>query len=145
VSPACLSRSSRAIDYFLLDGPIIALVLRRKVVIRFTLFDELPSGGAMLLDERRLEERTFIRVKSKPVHAFENSLDHCFGRALNVGVFDAKDEHAFVLAGEKPVEKSSARPAEVKIACGRRRKAYSNGLSHNVRLSATDEKKGKLT
>ena len=54
--------------------------------------------GAVLLDESRLEERTIIRVKSEPVHAFEDSLDHCFGRALNVGVFDAKHERAAVTA-----------------------------------------------
>jgi hypothetical protein len=98
----------------------------------------------MLFDKGGLEEGTFVGIEAQPVQAFKYSLDHRLGGALNVGVLDAKNVHAAVLAREQPVEESGARSAKMKITGGRRCKSNSYGVGHNDELWGSAEKKGKL-
>ena len=50
------------------------------------------------------------------MHAIEDALNHFFGGALDVGVFNAKYKHPAVLAREEPIEQRRASTAKVKIA-----------------------------
>src|SRR5690606_32875999 len=47
--------------------------------------------------------------------------------ALQVRILDAQNKRAPVMPGKKPIEKGSARPPDVKMSCGTRRKSNPDG------------------
>src|SRR5438552_1188752 len=58
----------------------------------------------------------FVPIEAEPAEAIENRLQ-CFADISHlIGVVDAKNELAAVLAGEQPVEKSGADAADVQVA-----------------------------
>ncbi len=92
-------------------------------VDRLTLGLAVRAVGAGLLG-------AFVPVELHLAQRAQDLGDGLVGRARRVGVFDAQDEVAAVLAGEDVVVQGGARPAQVKVAGGRRCKADANGLGH---------------
>lgn len=65
-----------------------------------------------------LIERAFIPIEAEPLEAVDDALDEFGLVALGVGILDAKDHGAALLAGVEPVEESGAGAADVEIAGG---------------------------
>ena len=60
-----------------------------------------------------------VPLKAEPRQAVENGVDRRLGRTRTVGIFDAQQELAAMMAGEQPVEERGAGAADVQEA-GRR-------------------------
>src|SRR5690606_15330994 len=73
--------------------------------------------------EMRLEIGLAVPVEAQPVHAVENRVDRLPGGADLVGILDAQQELAAVVAGEQPVEQSGTSAADMEEAGGRGREA----------------------
>ena len=98
---------------------VLQVILRAEAGIRMAGIEQLLRGGLVEIEPLRLIERALVPVEAEPAHAFEDALDHGFGRALEIGVFDAQDESAAGVAGEEPVEERGAGAANVQVASGR--------------------------
>ena len=86
-------------------------------------------GGVVVEGEAlRLVERAFVPVEAEPLKAVDDALDEFGLVALGVGVFDAEDHGAALLAGEEPVEESGAGAADVEIAGGGWGEADADGI-----------------
>jgi hypothetical protein len=70
------------------------------------------------LEALGLVEGPFVVVQAQPGHAFQDGVDRFFRGALAVGVLDAQDEGAAVVARMQPGEQRRARAADVQIAGG---------------------------
>ena len=64
---------------------------------------------------------TLIPIEAEPAHALQDAVNHLRGRALEIGVLNAQDERAAMMAGEQPVEQRGARAAHVQVSGGRGR------------------------
>src|SRR6185436_19856189 len=79
----------------------------------------VPGGEQPLrllaIDRRALalKERALVPGQPEPLHRLENRPRRLRRRALLVGVLDAQDELAAVVASVEPVEESRARPTDV--------------------------------
>src|SRR5439155_25894449 len=81
----------------------------------------------------------FVPIEAKPVESVTNRR-HCFlDVACLVGVFDAQNEFAAVMPGKKPVEKRSARSANVQITGGRGGKTDADFGSHAIVILSESE------
>jgi hypothetical protein len=89
-------------------------------------FNHPVRGGAVLRDVIGLEERSLVIIEAEPGHALQDAAHHLLAGALQVGVLNAQDEGASLLAREEPVEERGARPADVEVARGGRRKTNAN-------------------
>ena len=65
-----------------------------------------------------LVERPLVVVQTQPGHAFQDGVDRFLGGALAVGVLDAQDEGAAVVARVQPGEQRRAGATDVQIAGG---------------------------
>ena len=84
-----------------------------------------------------LEERTLVVFQPEPGHALQDGVHRLGGGALEVGVLDAQDEGAAVLARIQPGEQRGARAADVQVTGGARGKSGANGHG-NGRWSGMD-------
>src|SRR5262249_53288070 len=66
------------------------------------------------------DERPLVPVEPEPAHRLEDRVDRRLGAAALVGVLDAQDERAAVLARPQPVVERGARAPEVQVARRRR-------------------------
>ena len=73
----------------------------------------LAVGGV-----RPADVGAFVPVEAEPAEALHDAVFRTGDGALLVGVFDAEDECAAVMAGEEPVEEGGAEAADVKLAGG---------------------------
>src|SRR6266576_1465517 len=80
----------------------------------------------------------FVPIKTEPLQPFINRGHGFLGVALYVGVFDAQNEFATVMPNKKPVEKRSARPANMEIPSRRGGKTDADVEIHLKINSATD-------
>jgi hypothetical protein len=71
--------------------------------------------------------RAFIPVETEPAHAFEDACGGFRRVAGAIGVLDAQDEGAAVLAGHQPVEQGRAGTSDVEITGGRGSEADADG------------------
>ena len=86
--------------------------------------DQLAHGGLVAVELLRLvigavrpaDLGALVPVDAEPAEAVEDGLQGLGHVALLVGVVDAQDELAAVLAGEQPVEQGRADAADVQIA-----------------------------
>ena len=85
-----------------------------------------------------------VPVEAEPAHALQNAVDHLCGRALEVGVLNAQDERAAVMAGEQPVEQRGAGAADVQIAGGRGRETDAWPERTGGELKEGDITKGRV-
>ncbi|KFB73760.1 MAG: hypothetical protein AW09_000986 [Candidatus Accumulibacter phosphatis] len=70
----------------------------------------------------RLVEGPLVVLEPQPVHAVKNRLHRFRSRTYQVGVLDAQDEAAGMVASVSPREKGSARPTDMQETGWRRRK-----------------------
>ena len=90
--------------------------------------NELVRAGEIPLEAVALVDRSFIPINAEPLQRRDNLLGVMLFRALDVRVFDAKDEHAAVPAAIEPVEERCPRVADVEVAGGAGRKAHAHEL-----------------
>ena len=76
------------------------------------------DGIAVLGDALALNHRLFIPVDSKPLQAFKDVLGVFRLRSFFVGVFDAKQKTAVLVAGKQPIENGGSRGADMKRSRG---------------------------
>ncbi len=89
-------------------------VTQKRAAVRQKLSScRLVQRGAL-----RLIERAFIPIDAEPAKAVDDALDEFGLVALGVGILDAQDHGAALMASEEPVEESGARAAYVEIAGG---------------------------
>src|SRR5262249_31563984 len=74
--------------------------------------------------------RPLVPGEAEPAHRIDDDADVLFRRARTVGVLDAENEHAPVMAGEQPVEQSGPSAADVEMAGGARSEAYADRAGH---------------
>jgi hypothetical protein len=77
--------------------------------------DRLPALEQLVRDlgvagpELRLVIFVAVPIEAEPAHPVEDRVDRVLGRARLVGILDAQQELAAVVAGEQPVEQRRAR------------------------------------
>src|SRR5262249_59237243 len=74
--------------------------------------------------------RALVPREPEPAHGVEDRVDVLLRRARPVGVLDAEDENAAVMARVEPVEERGSSAANVKMAGGTRSEAHADGLGH---------------
>src|ERR1041384_7295609 len=80
--------------------------------------------------------RAFVPIRTEPFQSFVDGGHGFLGVALHIGVFDPQHKFPAVMPREEPVEKGSARSADVQVASRRGSKAnadvrhWSNGVMH---------------
>ena len=97
-----------------------------------------PTGGEQCFGARAVEvqpgalvDGSLVPVEMEPGEGVEDRLDRFGGRALRIGVLDAKDEASAVVSREEVVEERRAGAADVEVAAGTRREARPHG--HEIR------------
>ncbi len=81
--------------------------------------------------------RPLVPVEAEPPERVDDELDVLVGRARAVGVLDAQDEDAAVVAREQPVEQRRAGAADVQVAGRARREPYAHLPAHRPRTTCT--------
>src|SRR5947208_10841528 len=94
----------RAIDDALLDGFVLALLLRSKVAIGLTFLNQLAGGRAMLVGIVGLKNDLFIVIKPQPFQSFDDRVSRFVGGTLQIGVFYSEQELAAGFTREQPIE-----------------------------------------
>ena len=97
---------------------------RALVAERAALCQETFGRRSILVEPLRLEVgrvrpihlRAFVPIETKPAQAVEDAGDHFVRRALDIGVFDAEDEHTTMAPDVQPVEERRAGAADVQVA-----------------------------
>ena len=87
--------------------------IRQEAAIGSTGLEEGSRDFGMAFGACRLADRRLVTLKAKPGQAVMNGLDGVDGRTLAVRILDAKKISAAVMAGEQPVEKRRACPANM--------------------------------
>ena len=81
-----------------------------------------------------LIKRPLVVVEFEPFHGVKNRLDRLGGRPFAVGVFDAQDKFAAMMAREKEIKQRGAGAADMEIA-GRAGSETGADLCHCVKLT----------
>src|SRR5262249_25559040 len=121
------------------------------VVIRDALLHKLTHRGLVALQLLRLVVRpvraadlgALVPVEAEPLEAVEDRLERLGDIPLLVGVVDAQDELAAVLAGEEPVEQRRADAADVKVARGAGGKTSADRHVESSRASSVTDASAK--
>src|SRR6202041_1320475 len=84
---------------------------------------------------------TFIPIEAEPMQIPNELIFETNFTALHVGVFDAQDHGAMVVAGKEPVEKGGASVANMQMSGGRRCEAHTDGgfCVHKIMLTGEPE------
>ncbi len=90
----------------------------------------LPVGAVRSADQRAL-----VPVEPQPLHRADHRVERLLGAALLVGVLDAEDEGATMVAREGPVVERRASEADVRGAGRGRAETDANG--HNTSFFRT--------
>ncbi len=106
--------------------------------------------GALSLEvgaERAVDLGALVPVEAEPTHRAQDGLDVLVGRPLGIGVVDAQDERAAVMAGERPVVDGGARATDVQVAGGARCESDANGHEEDssVRLQQPTGARGGVS
>ena len=118
VAPAAVVTHGSALGAGL--GTHLGQLGRRTIaIIRPVLRQERPRNLGVARRIVRLEYRLLIPIEAQPAKPIEDRLDGLRGRALAVGILDAQQEAATMVAGEQPVEERRAGTADMQGAGGR--------------------------
>ncbi len=90
----------------------------RPAAVGFSLRDELLGDFLVARNALQLEERSLVPIEPEPAHAVEDRLHRGLGGALKVGVLDAQNKLAAVLARVGPGEQRGTHAAYVEITGG---------------------------
>ena len=89
---------------------------RHVAAIGVAALEQLVRDLGVARPELRLVIFVAVPIEAEPAHPVEDRVDRLLGRAGLVGVLDAQQEFAAVVAGEQPVEQRRARAADVQEA-----------------------------
>ncbi len=95
---------------------LLEFFLARVAAIGLAVGQQPLDHVAVAVETVGLPHRSLVVVEVEPAHAVENDLDGLLGRTLEVGVLDAQDELAAVMARERPAEQRRAGGAQVQHA-----------------------------
>ncbi len=115
----------------------IAALGEGEIAIGEALFED-RLGDAAVQGEAVGLPVLLVPAEIEPAQAFEDGIEGRLGVALDVGVVDAQDHRAAVVAGVEPVEDEGARAADVQIARGGGRKADSKHGNASITMRDTD-------
>ena len=111
------------------------------------LLESLPVGvealGLHIGAVVAADMRTFVPVKTKPLHGADDEVDVLLRGALGVSILDTQDEGTVHRTRERPVIDGGTRATDVQLARRRRGKANSN-LTHIVSNLSKPENVTKL-
>src|SRR5204862_7333646 len=105
----------------------IELVGRHVAAVGETALQHVRQDLAIAVHPLHLVDRGSVVVEPQPRHRIQDRLHRLQGRASDVGVLDAQQEDAAVLARERPWEQRRADVAEMDEAGGTGREAGANG------------------
>ena len=105
---------------------------RAFVLVGLFLGDEPLCDLLGFLDPIELEGHVCIPVEAEPPKRLLDLVRCCSDFSARVGVLDPQSKLAFLVAGEKPVEKRRVHAADVEEAGRTRRKADSDGHVSSV-------------
>src|SRR5439155_26373045 len=88
---------------------------------------EAVGDFLVALDARALEHQLLVPVEAQPGEAVEDHLRVLVGGASLVGVLDAQQELAALVAGVQPVEQGGAGASDVEVAGGGGGESDANG------------------
>src|SRR6266851_5436151 len=100
---------------------------RALLHVRLALGEETVGDFLVALHAGALEHELLVPVEAQPGEAVEDHLRMLVGRARLVGVFDAQQELAALVAGVQPVEEGGAGASDVEIARRGRSEADAGG------------------
>ena len=123
-------------------APPLQLVFGAEAVVGVAGSHQLLRRLPVELQAPGLVDRSFVPVEPQPAHARQDALDHGVGGALEVGVLDAQDEDALMVAREQPVEERGARAAHVQVAGGRGRKTHADWIVGSHERKANSDTTG---
>jgi hypothetical protein len=122
-----LGRPAEAEVLAVLGLPGVDLRARRGGPVGGAGVEQLLDDLAVALLARGLHERALVPVQAEPPQRVEDLLDGLGRRALPVGVLDAQQVAAAVVAGLQPVEERRPGAADVEVAGGRGSEADAHG------------------
>ncbi len=93
-----------------------------------TRLEQLVRGDAVLGEPLALQHRSFVPREPEPSHRLLDADDPLVARPALIGVLDAQDERAAVVAREQVVEQRRARGPDVQRAGRRRRESDAHRL-----------------
>ena len=71
-----------------------------------------------MIDKRQMPQNDRLHeVETDPFHPIDDGLNRFIRRATLVGILDAKEENALLLARKEPVEESCTHSSDVKESC----------------------------
>jgi hypothetical protein len=110
----------------------VQFFLARIAPVGMAALDELIRHFGVALQTLHLVERAGIPAQPEPAHAVEDGVDGSLGRALDVGVLDAQDEAAAMLARIGPGIQRRAGAADMEVAGGAGGEAGADGSVHGL-------------
>ena len=132
-SPSSVAVAPRAVDpeRAALGLRLLALrgqlLLAHPAAIGVAALEQLVRDFGVARPELRLVIFVPVPIEAEPAHPVEDRVDRLVGRARLVGILDAQQELAAVVAGEQPVEQRRARAADVQEAGRGGREAGDHG------------------
>ena len=106
-----------------LASPGLSLASSVKKVIGIEICEPAVLDARANARRNKVGNATFITGKAEPVKTVMDGGNRCISRASTVGILDAEQIAATMVAGKQPVEKSRARPANMEKTGWRWRKA----------------------
>src|SRR5206468_11823231 len=100
---------------------------RALLHVRFALGEEAVGDFLVALHASALEHELLVPVEAQPGEPVEDHLRMLVGRARLVGVFDAQQELAALVAGVQPVEERRAGASDVEVTRRGGSEADANG------------------
>jgi len=102
----------------LLRAQLLQAFLGAITTIGLALVQHLLDDFLVAREAMGLEERPFVILQAEPGHALQNGIHRLGGGTLEVGVLDAQNERAPVLARVEPGKQRGARAAHVQVTGG---------------------------
>jgi len=110
----------------LLSAHRIELFATAIAVISGAVAKHLRDDLAIAIHALGLVERTFVMLQAEPGHAVKDRPDRLRRGTLQIGVFDAQDEVAIMVASVRPGVQRGSRTADVQKASRARREPRSH-------------------
>src|SRR6266566_4434893 len=125
-----LARRTKSQSSLVLENVAVVLKLFEVALVKVRAF------ALQIRPEIAAHVRAFVPIEAEPSETFVNCSRCFFDLACFIGVFDAENEFAAVMAREEPVKKCRPRPADVEIAGGRRGETDANFGIH-MKINST--------
>ena len=119
VAPAAVI-AHRQLLLALLGAHRLQLLRGGEALVSLAHIEQLVRNLGMARRALALEYRCVVPIETQPVEPGKDRVDRFRGRARLVGILDAQQRLAAMVAGEQPVEHRGARAADMQESGGRR-------------------------